>query len=209
MKKNKQPLIKIGAGLREQVWKVYCGENYTAECYVGCSNKINPFNFLCGHITAASKGGACELVNLRPICAYCNVKMNSKHMVIYIKELHFNSKLLNEKIPVYVQPVLIAPIPKLIIKNDVRCSIPLHIKMIVENPTKYISKTVTIKEIKNEFEEYSTERKNFDSCTETRIGIDMKKFFGKYYVKTDKSRKYVFPKNFDQIAETIKSTNIE
>lgn len=71
---------KIPKALREQVWIQKVGRNFDAKCRTDwCKNRMNVFNFHCGHNIPESKGGATTLENLIPICSNCNLSMGSQH----------------------------------------------------------------------------------------------------------------------------------
>ena len=73
---------KIPKALREQVWLKDMGERFNGKCKVTwCKNKINVFDFQCGHNIPESKGGNTTLDNLFPICARCNVSMGSQYTI--------------------------------------------------------------------------------------------------------------------------------
>lgn len=76
---KKKPIPKA---LREQVWLTYMGPVFEAKCKVGwCSNKMNVFNFQCGHNIPERKGGKTSLTNLIPICARCNISMGDRYTI--------------------------------------------------------------------------------------------------------------------------------
>lgn len=69
---------KISAALREQVWVQNVGDVFETKCTVTwCHNKINVFNFQCGHDIPESKGGPTDITNLYPICGKCNLSMSN------------------------------------------------------------------------------------------------------------------------------------
>jgi len=70
--------MKIPKALREQVWIVKIGRKFDAKCrIVWCTNRMNVFDFQCGHNIPESKGGPTTLDNLVPICSRCNVSMGN------------------------------------------------------------------------------------------------------------------------------------
>ena len=73
----------IGAILRREVWRKEFGIKVgEAECpYIICRNKINTFDFECGHIISERNGGNTDINNLRPICKQCNCSMGSKNWI--------------------------------------------------------------------------------------------------------------------------------
>jgi 5-methylcytosine-specific restriction endonuclease McrA len=73
---------KIPKALREQVWLKCMGEKFDGKCKVTwCKNRINVFDFQCGHNIPESKGGNTTLDNLVPICARCNISMGSQYTI--------------------------------------------------------------------------------------------------------------------------------
>ena len=73
---------KIPKALREQVWLKYMGERFDGKCKVSwCKNRINVFDFQCGHNIPESKGGKTTLDNLLPICTRCNISMGSQYTI--------------------------------------------------------------------------------------------------------------------------------
>ena len=73
---------KIPKALREQVWLKSMGERFDGKCRVSwCKNRINVFDFQCGHNIPESKGGKTTLDNLLPICARCNISMGSQYTI--------------------------------------------------------------------------------------------------------------------------------
>ena len=73
---------KLPKALREQVWLKVMGERFDGKCRVTwCKNRINVFDFQCGHNIPESKGGATTLDNLLPICGRCNISMGSHYTI--------------------------------------------------------------------------------------------------------------------------------
>lgn len=68
----------IPKALREQVWLLYIGPQFESRCkVVWCTNKINVFDYQCGHNIPESKGGKTNIGNLIPICSRCNTSMGN------------------------------------------------------------------------------------------------------------------------------------
>jgi 5-methylcytosine-specific restriction endonuclease McrA len=58
------------------------GDQFTAKCKIHwCQNKINAFDFQCGHNIPESKGGKTILENLKPICCRCNQSMGNMYSI--------------------------------------------------------------------------------------------------------------------------------
>jgi hypothetical protein len=73
---------KIPKALREQVWITHIGKKFEAKCHIPwCNNRITVFDFQSGHNIPESKGGSTDLLNLRPICARCNLSMNDSYTI--------------------------------------------------------------------------------------------------------------------------------
>jgi 5-methylcytosine-specific restriction endonuclease McrA len=73
---------KIPKALREQVWITRVGPKFDTKCKIGwCTNKMNVFDYQCGHNVPESKGGATTLDNLVPICSRCNVSMGNQYTI--------------------------------------------------------------------------------------------------------------------------------
>ena len=73
---------KIPKALREQVWIACMGDQFTAKCSIHwCQNKINAFDFQCGHNIPERKGGKTNLQNLIPICGRCNISMGNHYTI--------------------------------------------------------------------------------------------------------------------------------
>jgi len=88
---------KIPKALREQVWRVYCGETFNKKCNVNwCENIITPFTFETGHNIPESKGGTLDIDNLRPICSNCNKSMGSSYTIDEFSDLSQRSSKLWE-----------------------------------------------------------------------------------------------------------------
>ena len=72
----------IPYALRQQVWLKNIGEKFEGKCITNwCSNKINVFNYECGHNIPKSKGGLLTINNLFPICRQCNSSMGNKYTI--------------------------------------------------------------------------------------------------------------------------------
>lgn len=73
---------KIPKALREQVWMVKVGHVFDGKCgIVWCTNRMNVFDFHCGHNIPESRGGETTLDNLVPICSRCNVSMGNQFTI--------------------------------------------------------------------------------------------------------------------------------
>lgn len=85
---------KISQSLRQQVWFKYANNQLNIKCLCCNLNEINSFNFECGHIEPASKGGLCNIKNLVPICSLCNKSMGNIHMKVFMKNHNYSNSLL-------------------------------------------------------------------------------------------------------------------
>ena len=73
---------KIPKALSEQVWISRMGHQFEGKCRVTwCKNRINAFDYECGHNVPESKGGKTTLDNLIPICARCNRSMGDSYTI--------------------------------------------------------------------------------------------------------------------------------
>ena len=73
---------KIPKALAEQVWITSMGHCFEGKCRVSwCKNRINAFNYECGHNIPESKGGKTTLDNLVPICSRCNRSMGNSYSI--------------------------------------------------------------------------------------------------------------------------------
>ena len=78
-KYKKKPIPKA---LREQVWLCHMGKVFETKCkIVWCENRINAFDFQCGHNIPESKGGKTTIQNLIPICGRCNISMGDRYSI--------------------------------------------------------------------------------------------------------------------------------
>ena len=72
----------IPKAVREQVWLAAYGKTFEYKCKLKwCANKINVFDFQCGHNIPESKGGTLEIDNLKPLCSRCNLSMSSNYTI--------------------------------------------------------------------------------------------------------------------------------
>ena len=84
IKKNKK---FISHALRRLVWNTYINQHVGEHVCLCCEvTMISQLNFECGHVISVHNGGKLEVENLRPICTPCNRSMNSKNMVVFMKE---------------------------------------------------------------------------------------------------------------------------
>jgi 5-methylcytosine-specific restriction endonuclease McrA len=72
----------IPRALREQVWRKNVGDKFESKCFIDwCTNRMTVFDFHVGHNRPESKGGATELLNLKPICSRCNLSMGNTYTI--------------------------------------------------------------------------------------------------------------------------------
>jgi len=91
--KRKQTIPKA---VREQLWIRDMGRVFESKCKVTwCQNRINVFDFQCGHNIPESKGGKMALENLIAICGRCNTSMGDRYTIDEWSALHSNSMLEN------------------------------------------------------------------------------------------------------------------
>jgi hypothetical protein len=87
--KKKQPRKKepIPAAIKTLVWNKYVGEKVAeAKCMCCRVSSISMRHFHCGHILSEKYGGGTTIDNLRPICANCNLSMNTMNMADFISK---------------------------------------------------------------------------------------------------------------------------
>lgn len=90
---NTNSEIKISQSLRQKVWFKYSNNKLNIKCICCNMNEINSFNFECGHIQPASKGGQCNIDNLVPICSLCNKSMGNLNMKHFMKQNNYLNSL--------------------------------------------------------------------------------------------------------------------
>jgi hypothetical protein len=88
-KKHRGARRVIPKAVRTAVFLKYCPDFNNAFCYVGCGEKITPFNFECGHVISDYDGGETTLENLRPICGQCNGSIGTRNLEKFITEYGF------------------------------------------------------------------------------------------------------------------------
>jgi hypothetical protein len=93
IRRRKQSIPKA---LRDVVFMRYCPSFDKVYCYVGCGDKITPFDFVCGHVVSEVNGGLLTSDNLRPICNRCNHSIGTNNMREFVKKYGFKSPLLIE-----------------------------------------------------------------------------------------------------------------
>lgn len=78
--------------IRNDVWVYYMGEKFKGLCYCCNTQEITVFTFHCGHVMSEKNGGQETKENLRPICAQCNLSMNSKNMDTFMSKYGYSVK---------------------------------------------------------------------------------------------------------------------
>lgn len=80
--------------LRALVWNTYIGNKHgTGKCWC-CKDKIiEQMDFHCGHVSSVKDGGSDEIINLRPVCAPCNLSMGTTNMIDFMKTLGTDKKI--------------------------------------------------------------------------------------------------------------------
>ena len=78
----KKRKARIPRALKEQVWIKHNKKRFQVKCPIEwCKNKINCFNWHCGHIIPESKGGPTTIENLKPVCAKCTLSMSNNYTI--------------------------------------------------------------------------------------------------------------------------------
>lgn len=73
--------------IRHLVWNHYIGPDIIKHRCLCCKKSlIEITNFHVGHVQSERNGGSCEISNLRPICAPCNLSMGCENMVDFVKK---------------------------------------------------------------------------------------------------------------------------
>ena len=87
--KFRQYKKKISKKIRNQVWKKYNHDDFTAICPMDdCKNElVRDEEWQCGHLIAENMGGETSLDNLRPICKSCNIDMGTQSWKDYTNNL--------------------------------------------------------------------------------------------------------------------------
>ena len=79
----------IPKAVREQCWIAEFGKEFQHSCYISwCTNTINVFDFHVGHDTPESEGGSLDILNLKPICARCNLSMSNNYTICQWNEFN-------------------------------------------------------------------------------------------------------------------------
>ena len=85
-KKEPKTKASIPSYIKTLVWNQYVGEDMPRTRCLCCKKTwITYQGFHCGHVIAEAKGGDTTVVNLRPICAGCNLAMKTENMHDFAK----------------------------------------------------------------------------------------------------------------------------
>jgi 5-methylcytosine-specific restriction endonuclease McrA len=77
----------IPAAIKTLVWNKYVGDKVAeAKCMCCRVTTISMRHFHCGHILSEKYGGGTTVDNMRPICANCNLSMNTMNMADFISK---------------------------------------------------------------------------------------------------------------------------
>ena len=93
-------------------------------------------------------------------------------------------------------------------KENVLYNLPAYIQMIRDNPEIYKGRTFSAKELYNLSKEYAKNKRLSYSYTERKCFNDLGKFFGRFYQRTEKARRYVFPDNLEGIIDDEVQKNL-
>ena len=74
---------------KQNLWKIFFGTNTTGICMCCNKEQITIVNHHKGHITAKSKSGKYNIINIRPICANCNTSMNNQNLEEYMTKHNY------------------------------------------------------------------------------------------------------------------------
>jgi 5-methylcytosine-specific restriction endonuclease McrA len=76
----------IPKSLKKYCWDIHIGPDIgTAKCLCCKHQDIRQIEFHCGHVISEKNGGETSIKNLRPICAQCNLSMQTKNMDEFMK----------------------------------------------------------------------------------------------------------------------------
>lgn len=81
----------IPAKVRQLTWRKYIGSSMDGLCWC-CADEIGFEKWHAGHVIPASKGGPDSVINLRPLCAQCNLSMSDMHMAEFIRTYGMQGK---------------------------------------------------------------------------------------------------------------------
>jgi len=93
-KEKKERKKSIPKTLRKQVWKTYNKEESSAFCWCCEVNKVDIWQWECGHVISEVHGGTLNIKNLRPICSSCNKSMGTQNMETF-KKKHYDTNKKN------------------------------------------------------------------------------------------------------------------
>lgn len=105
-------------------------------------------------------------------------------------------------------------IPTVFPKSDykrelISFNLPAYIQMIREEALIYKNTKVSSKELYNRSKEYAKKNKLTCAYTETRFGLDVKKYFGEFASRSSSGIVYTFPDNLNKIVDNLIKSKIE
>jgi len=80
---------------RQSVWLLNFGTAQVGKCFT-CGEQISFNNWHCSHVIAEIKGGKCEVDNLRPCCASCNLKMGNQNLYTFARDNNLQGRAKRE-----------------------------------------------------------------------------------------------------------------
>ena len=83
------PKEKIPCAVRNSVWSLYIGQQYSGLCSCCNFEPITKTNFECGHVLSEKNAGKVNLLNLRPICSACNKSVGTRNMESFMEQYGF------------------------------------------------------------------------------------------------------------------------
>lgn len=69
---------------KKQIWNFYVGNKLLTTCFCCNTEIISIKNHHCGHVISKVHGGTVDIMNLRPICGFCNSSMRETNMDDYM-----------------------------------------------------------------------------------------------------------------------------
>jgi hypothetical protein len=160
--------------------------------------KIHEFIKLFFEITNNEKDTISKIDFLNKYNTYTHFDLTWEQLLPYIRMVGLKCNIYdNIKSKLSKHEVIIGI--KSINENSASECKPPHIKMILDNPQKYMNNKYTPAELYLDAKKYAKDNNISFPYTSRKVYIDLKKIFNKFYVKTRDCRCYIFPENFQSI----------
>jgi WD40 repeat protein/5-methylcytosine-specific restriction endonuclease McrA len=174
---EKRGKSQVPKDMRDELWKLYHGENKEGVCYT-CGNNIQHGNtWHAAHVVATSKGGSTNIDNLRTCCRKCNLSMRNQNLYAFISRKKLtgpgsaNTEVYFDKNPQYKGDKITRRNRDLM---DVICQ-----SMIIDKPVDTLSQPGSMYPCQNEHKE----RYNFE-CKIQVVLEDSESRYIRYDVKS-------------------------